>query len=177
MLLIFWGVVCATGGGQTISTCSPRFLVVTGKRLGEVPVRYKSAKKRVTYTINNQNNRLATMKSSDLLPYLTLALSTPIPKLMVATITSTFPCIHSFCTSVRSPAFKPATADVTLTQIILQFSNLTHAHRLLNDLTCVIWLGQEPKFGQLVSHNFTAFSCSTVHNPTALFTKTNKNCS
>ena len=39
--------------------------------------------------------------------HLTLALSTPIPKLMVATITGTFSSIHSFCTSVLSGAFSP----------------------------------------------------------------------
>lgn len=39
--------------------------------------------------------------------HLTLALSTPIPKLMVATITGTFSSIHSFCTSVLSEAFRP----------------------------------------------------------------------
>ena len=37
----------------------------------------------------------------------TLALSTPIPKLMVATITGTFSSIHSFCTRVLSGAFSP----------------------------------------------------------------------
>lgn len=39
--------------------------------------------------------------------HLTLALSTPIPKLMVATITGTFSSIHSFCTTVLSEAFRP----------------------------------------------------------------------
>ena len=44
--------------------------------------------------------------------HLTLALSTPIPKLMVATITGTFSSIHSFCTSVLSGAFSPRTEKV-----------------------------------------------------------------
>lgn len=39
--------------------------------------------------------------------HLTLALSTPIPKLTVATITGTFSSIHSFCTRVLSGAFSP----------------------------------------------------------------------
>ena len=46
--------------------------------------------------------------------YLTLALSTPIPKLMVATITGTLPSIHSFCTSVLSAAFSPRGEGLTL---------------------------------------------------------------
>ena len=39
--------------------------------------------------------------------HLTLALSTPIPKLMVATMTGTFSSIQSFCTNVLSEGFSP----------------------------------------------------------------------
>lgn len=98
-----------------------------------------------------------------MLPHLTLALSTPIPKLMVATITSTLPCIQSFCTSVRSPAFKPEKTQTQLRQNT--FSSLTHKY---SAHTCMIRLGNDSKLRQLVSHSFTAFSGSTVNNPTAL---------
>lgn len=47
-------------------------------------------------------------------PHLTLALSTPIPKLIVATMTGTFPSIQSVWESVRSPAFRPAHTDMNV---------------------------------------------------------------
>lgn len=100
--------------------------------------------------------------------YLTLALSTPIPKLMVATITSTFPCIQSFCASVRSPAFKPATA-----QVYFKVRVTSDPQNTENPHTCVIWFGRDTKLGQLVGHSFTAFSGPTVDDPAALFTHTN----
>lgn len=44
LLRISRGVVCATGGGQSISPSTPRLLVVTGQGFSQVPVSYKSAK-------------------------------------------------------------------------------------------------------------------------------------
>lgn len=42
LLLVLRGVVRATRGAQAISARSPRLLVVTGQRLGDVPVDDKS---------------------------------------------------------------------------------------------------------------------------------------
>ena len=51
---------------------------------------------------------LAIMYIDGLLTYLTLALSTPIPKLIVATMTGTFPSIQSVWFSSLSDALSPA---------------------------------------------------------------------
>lgn len=42
LLRVFWRVVCATGGGQSISAGSPRLLVITGQGLSQVPMSNKS---------------------------------------------------------------------------------------------------------------------------------------
>lgn len=43
LVRIFWRVVCATGGGQSIPPSSPRLLVVTCQGLSQVPVSHKPA--------------------------------------------------------------------------------------------------------------------------------------
>lgn len=43
LLLVSRGVVRATGGGKPVPPSSPRLLVVTRQRLGEIPVSYKPA--------------------------------------------------------------------------------------------------------------------------------------
>lgn len=87
--------------------------------------------------------------------HLTLALSTPIPKLMVATITGTFSSIHSFCTSVLSEAFSPVQEGKVETGIhlslgfpsgsVLGLTLCWALHTLPNSsLTSCVALGQPP---------------------------------
>lgn len=94
---------------------------------------------------------------------------------MVATMTSTFPCIHSFCASVRSPAFKPA--KVYPKVWVISDPEYTPGSKKnkkqTNEPTCMIWFGQDAKLSQLVSHSFTAFPGSTVNDPAALYPNTN----
>lgn len=56
LVLIFRGVVRATGGGQPVSPSSPRLLVVTGQGLSEVPMSYKPAGLTKTLAHTNVNS-------------------------------------------------------------------------------------------------------------------------
>lgn len=150
MLRISRGVVCATGRGQSVSPSSPRLLVVTGQGLCQVPMSYKSAKLIRTLAFANLTYEANTIFYLQQWPHLTLALSIPIPKLMVATITRTFPCIHSFWTSVRSPDFRPTVykqkSEAHLSPDPFLFSSPT-TYMEEKSQTCMISLGQDSKLG------------------------------
>jgi len=171
LLFVLRGVVCATRGGQTVSTCSTRLLVVTGQRLSKVPVCNESAK---IISMHNQKLKRCSGTYENLrsaaLPDISLIYSHAkadgsnnnqhLPLHPLSLHLCAVSCLQT-C-SHRSRTRKPKSTRI--------FKSPTSTH--LNNLTCMIRLGQDSKLGQLVSHCFTAFSGSTVHNPTALFTNT-----
>lgn len=121
MVSVFGRVVYAARRGKAITAGTSRFLIITGQGLSQVPVSYKPVRyKDVShqqirlYSIMNFKNCIfeVTLYAKLSVTHLTLALSTPIPKLIVATMTGTFPSIQSVWESVRSPAFRPAHTDI-----------------------------------------------------------------